>query len=455
MTCQEIIRRGVSCLLFGLLGLAPANGQVNLVPNHSFEEIADCFLEFGDIPKAPPWQVVPEPENSPDLFHYCCTSPFYGLPAGCNQVDPKEGEGMIAQAHNIPSEERVYVRLTDTLPLNVDIYVSFSTIPEAKCGIPPVFLCYTNTQCLAFSDFAFQNLNVILEPDTIISNTVAWSTLRGCYRANGSEDFVLLGNYRLQTEVDCDTIGLGNFAYSYFDEIIVSPFDVIPDTLIICDDETLEIDATFYDLPIRWSDGVRGAIRHISDDGRLIALGDTGRCLLRDTTYIVRIPEEQETIPLAICEGEELLLQAPVSAIWPNGDTSSTFLVTQAGTYQATLLTDCDEKVRSYLYEVAPGACDITYFVPNAFSPNRDGINDQLDFFFASEFTFSGELIILDRWGNLLFQRKVDQSTLPIRWDGTFNGKPLGVGVYVWACQYVSGKDGKTRIVSGDVMVLP
>ncbi|MEL6973513.1 MAG: hypothetical protein AAFO02_25375 [Bacteroidota bacterium] len=119
--------------------------QVNLVPNHSFEDIDDCDLNFGSIPQAPPWQIVPEPVNSPDLFHYCSTSGVYQPPAGCNMIEPKEGEGMIAQAHLIPSEERVYVSLTDTLPLDKDIYISFSTITEAKCGIPPIFLCYTNS----------------------------------------------------------------------------------------------------------------------------------------------------------------------------------------------------------------------------------------------------------------------------------------------------------------------
>lgn len=170
---------------------------------------------------------------------------------------------------------------------------------------------------------------------------------------------------------------------------------------------------------------------------------------------MVRIPDEEEVIPLAICDGEELLLQTPVSAVWPNGDTSSTYIVTEAGSYRATLLTDCDERLRYYLYEIEDDQCDITYFVPNAFSPNRDGINDQLEFFFESPFNFSGELNILDRWGNLIFQQRVDQSSGVVRWDGTFNGRPLGAGVYVWAYEYVSGKDGGARVIYGDVALLP
>ena len=169
----------------------------------------------------------------------------------------------------------------------------------------------------------------------------------------------------------------------------------------------------------------------------------------------MKIPEEEERIELAICDGEELLLQTPVSAVWPNGDTTSTYRITESGRYRARLLSDCDERLRYFVYEVEDKDCDITYFVPNAFSPNRDGINDQLEFFFESDFNFSGQLYILDRWGNLLFQQEVNQANSPARWNGTFRGKPLGAGVYVWAYEYVSGKDGKTRVISGDVALLP
>ena len=48
--------------------------------------------------------------------------------------------------------------------------------------------------------------------------------------------------------------------------------------------------------------------------------------------------------------------------------------------------------------------CDIDYFVPNIFTPNDDGINDVIEFYFNSEYEFSGELNIYDRWGNVVFQ---------------------------------------------------
>jgi gliding motility-associated-like protein len=71
-------------------------------------------------------------------------------------------------------------------------------------------------------------------------------------------------------------------------------------------------------------------------------------------------------------------------------------------------------------------------FVPNAFSPNGDGINDE---FFPKgvgidpdNFTF----YIFDRWGEIIWQG----NNLDERWDGTARAKGgtevVQEGVYVW-----------------------
>jgi gliding motility-associated-like protein len=70
-------------------------------------------------------------------------------------------------------------------------------------------------------------------------------------------------------------------------------------------------------------------------------------------------------------------------------------------------------------------------FVPDAFSPNSDGINDKV-FVRGSikEFSFS----VFNRWGEVVF-RTQNQST---GWDGSFRGKELDAGVFVY---YISGTD--------------
>ncbi len=64
-------------------------------------------------------------------------------------------------------------------------------------------------------------------------------------------------------------------------------------------------------------------------------------------------------------------------------------------------------------------------YIPNVFSPNNDGINDQFQPF-SNNITFN-ELIIFDRWGNKLFQ---SNDSNPV-WDGTFQNRELMPAVYV------------------------
>ena len=98
--------------------------------------------------------------------------------------------------------------------------------------------------------------------------------------------------------------------------------------------------------------------------------------------------------------------------------------------------------------------CGIQYFVPTAFSPNGDGVNDRLQFFFKSEYEFTGELNIFDRWGNLIFGAKNVNPDNPVSWDGTYNGKPFNTGVFIWVFRYVSAKDGKGRPLSGNTVLV-
>ncbi|MCF8389024.1 MAG: gliding motility-associated C-terminal domain-containing protein, partial [Bacteroidales bacterium] len=69
-------------------------------------------------------------------------------------------------------------------------------------------------------------------------------------------------------------------------------------------------------------------------------------------------------------------------------------------------------------------------FMPNAFTPNGDGINDVLKPAFQNIQSF--ELSIFDKWGTQLFRS--DQ--LNKGWDGKFKGQHCPVGTYVYVLTY-------------------
>jgi gliding motility-associated-like protein len=64
--------------------------------------------------------------------------------------------------------------------------------------------------------------------------------------------------------------------------------------------------------------------------------------------------------------------------------------------------------------------------VPTAFSPNGDGINDQLTI--TKESDIDVEIRIFNRYGKLMFTGKGNN----ISWDGTFEGRNVDAGTYLY-----------------------
>jgi gliding motility-associated-like protein len=124
------------------------------------------------------------------------------------------------------------------------------------------------------------------------------------------------------------------------------------------------------------------------------------------------------------------------SVLWDFGDgsTGNEFLplhvYSQSGIYPVVLITNpgsiCSDTLQQDInYELA-GIGNI--WVPNAFTPNTDGKNDVFEvyaYYPCDELTF----IIFNRWGEKIYETK---GSSHIKWDGTFDGRPVEGGVYVY-----------------------
>lgn len=86
-------------------------------------------------------------------------------------------------------------------------------------------------------------------------------------------------------------------------------------------------------------------------------------------------------------------------------------------------------------------------FVPNVFSPNGDGFNDVLRV--RGKGIQELQFIIFNRWGEKVFET----SDLNSGWDGTQNGEPMNLSVFVYV---LKGKyiDGKFFDVKGNVTLM-
>ena len=88
--------------------------------------------------------------------------------------------------------------------------------------------------------------------------------------------------------------------------------------------------------------------------------------------------------------------------------------------------------------------------VPNAFTPNGDGINDVFriygtDVDYITKYNFQ----IFDRWGQMIF----NTNDITQGWDGKMKGQYCPVGLYVWEIFYEDSK--KTKVTNkGTVMLI-
>lgn len=124
-------------------------------------------------------------------------------------------------------------------------------------------------------------------------------------------------------------------------------------------------------------------------------------------------------------DGDTLTLNTPNTIhSYPNDST---------GIYYTTLIvknpSGCSDTV---IHEIIIGP-EFSFFIPNAFSPNNDGINDNFkgDGIGIAKY----ELMIFDRWGNLVFYSE----DLNKAWDGKANrGTEVAQqDVYIWKVKLV------------------
>lgn len=89
------------------------------------------------------------------------------------------------------------------------------------------------------------------------------------------------------------------------------------------------------------------------------------------------------------------------------------------------------------------------YFLPNIFSPNADGKNDQAQIFAENPTEFIS-LSIFDRWGEQMFYSE----DLDEGWDGLFRGEEAMSGVYVMKIDAICETTNEAYTIYADITLL-
>lgn len=116
----------------------------------------------------------------------------------------------------------------------------------------------------------------------------------------------------------------------------------------------------------------------------------------------------------------------------------------QLYTIEITTKTGCIT-VDTQMVKLIKGA---EIFVPTAFTPNNDGLNDVLrpTLMGMKELQY---FRVFNRWGQLVFETK----TRRFGWDGRLNGSLQASGVVVWVAQAL-GVDGKVYVKRGTSVLI-
>jgi gliding motility-associated-like protein len=150
-----------------------------------------------------------------------------------------------------------------------------------------------------------------------------------------------------------------------------------------------------------------------------------------------------QTIPICLEADTLLTLTANpgVSYVWRPGNMSTASIeVKKYGWYSVTVIDSGGCRITDSFNVVRQCSFD-TLFIPNAFSPNKDGHNEVFKPTWVRHVNY--ELRIYDRWGELLFKT----TNMDEGWDGKYRSVPAAEDVYIYIME-VSGY-GQFRQLKG------
>ncbi len=218
------------------------------------------------------------------------------------------------------------------------------------------------------------------------------------------------------------------------------------DTFLLCENQAVPLSVSTLDfINVLWSNGSSNFSTSYNTLGQhWVRAEKEDGCIESDTFYLqpgLGVDSLQLFADTLYCVDEPFVLRVPspdIEVRWPNGS-DSTYLVNRPQTIRVELSDGC--RTVTEFFDVEPINCACDVIMPDAFTPNGDGLND--DFGPVSRCVYlEYELEIFNRWGLLVFSSQDPQE----RFDGTLNGEALAQGVYVYRLQYQTERsEGRRR----------
>ncbi|MBW8049899.1 MAG: T9SS type B sorting domain-containing protein [Cytophagales bacterium] len=151
-------------------------------------------------------------------------------------------------------------------------------------------------------------------------------------------------------------------------------------------------------------------------------------------------------------------LTNPDSWHWDFGDgytsvtQNPTHTYAKAGTYNVCLTVTSKGCGTDSLCKTIKIVKENNLFIPNAFTPNKDGENDVFRIIDSSGIK-NIYLAIYNRWGEIVFETGDIKEATETGWNGKYKGKESGIAVFVYYLE-VEFLDGENKIEKGDITLI-
>jgi gliding motility-associated-like protein len=435
----------------------------NLIPNPSFEDYTQCPNKEAQISLTGNWYNANY--GSVDYYNECATGTTVGVPQNVAGLQvPRTGKAYLgmylySEIENAPIQSEYFsTELTQSLKANKGYY----------------FEMYANNSGLALSTNAIEvyfsktmikdsvndkTLNFIPQISAsdkpIITDTLGWTKISGCFIAKGDEKYIIVGNFKKWADTKMQRFPNKRGTAYYFFGLNIE------NNLSLCGKDSILLDASitnpiFQNATWKWQDGSNQAQYTIKKKGVYAVDIQLDKCLIRDSIIVTK----EAPLPFigkdtSICQGKKITLkpsQLYDTYTWQDGSNTPSLVVNKSGLYTLLVKNYCGTSETSIRIDVHK--CDCNIFVPTAFSPNNDGANDELQAFINCDIPIKVKRFqVFNRWGNLLFTQS---NTNDIRWNGQVNGTQLDQGTFVWYMEYEIEKNGKTetKIEYGDFTII-
>lgn len=231
---------------------------------------------------------------------------------------------------------------------------------------------------------------------------------------------------------------------------------ILPDTLTFCPNDEISIDGYSENaLNYLWSTGETSALIEPTQPGLYIISADNQFCSTVDSVFVQMTTMNYDSLPIGLpqdtilCEANlpfDIFVDLPYSEVgnWEDGSDENPRTIYNWGNF--TFMTEVGGCAFSETIRVNEKDCRARIYIPTAFSPNDDGINDifepQGSGFDVLDFS------IYNRWGALVFQSNTSS------WDGKFKGQRLDADVFVYIMEWVNIETGETGIEKGSIQLL-